>query len=145
MPAWSGRSATSCGTSGRLTTAPRAVIQVKGDHIAMRAAHRVSRRHITSVVDQLVAFPDSGAYAQVVATEHWRLSRLFPDGVALATKPYTDLLHSEISAATDAGVLRSSNPEHDAWLTSQLVMSVFHHHSCSAETDPTLAADLWRY
>ena len=38
-----------------------------------------------------------------------------------------------------------ATPERDAWLTSQLVMSVFHHHSFSAEGDPTLAADLWRY
>jgi len=101
--------------------------------------------HITSVVDQLAAAPDGRPDARFVATEHWRLSRLFPDEVALATRPYTDLLRSEIAAATDAGLLRSTDPERDAWLTTQLVMSVFHHHSFSAEADPTLAADLWRY
>jgi len=101
--------------------------------------------HITSVVELLGGSPDGGASARFIATEHWRLSRLFPDEIALADKPYADLLHAEISAATDAGVLRSANPERDAWLTSQLVMSVFQHHSFSAEADPTLAADLWRY
>jgi AcrR family transcriptional regulator len=101
--------------------------------------------HITSVVDELADAPDGGAYARFIATEHWRLSRLLPDEVASATKPYTDLLRSEIVAATDAGTLRSTDPERDAWLTTQLVLSVFHHHSFSAETDPALAADLWRY
>jgi len=101
--------------------------------------------HIISVIDQLAAAPDGRPDARFVATEHWRLSRLFPDEVALATKPYTDLLRSEIAAAADAGLLRSTEPERDAWLTTQLVMSVFHHHSFSAEADPTLAADLWRY
>jgi TetR/AcrR family transcriptional regulator len=101
--------------------------------------------HITSVVDLLAASPDGGAYARFIATEHWRLSRQFPREIASAAKPYVDLLHSEISAATDAGVLRSVDPERDAWLTSQLVMAVFQHHSFSAEADPTLAADLWRY
>ena len=101
--------------------------------------------HIVSVVDLLATFPDGGASARFIATEHWRLSRLFPHEVAFATKPYVDLLQSEITAATAAGVLRSVDPERDAWLTSQLVMSVFQHHSFSAEADPTLAADLWRY
>jgi TetR/AcrR family transcriptional regulator len=103
------------------------------------------RSHITSVVDMLAASPDGGAYARFIATEHWRLSRQFPREIAFAAQPYVDLLRSEISAATDAGVLRSADPERDAWLTSQLVMAVFHHHSFSAEADPTLAADLWRY
>jgi AcrR family transcriptional regulator len=103
------------------------------------------RSHITSVVDLLGASPDGGSSARFIATEHWRLSRLFPDQVALASKPYADLLHTEILAANDAGTLRSADPERDAWLTSQLVMSVFQHHSFSAEADPTLAADLWRY
>jgi len=101
--------------------------------------------HITSVVDLLASSPDGGAYARFIATEHWRLSRQFPREIAFAAKPYVDLLHSEISAATEAGVLRSAEPARDAWLTSQLVMAVFQHHSFSAEADPTLAADLWRY
>ena len=114
---------------------------------AERIADPIDRlhSHIVSVVDLLAAFPDGGASARFIATEHWRLSRLFPTEVAFATKPYVDLLHAEISAGTDAGVLRSLDPKRDAWLTSQLVMSVFQHHSFSAETDPTLAADLWRY
>jgi TetR/AcrR family transcriptional regulator len=101
--------------------------------------------HITSVIDLLAASPDGGAYARFIATEHWRLSRQFPREIASAGQPYVELLHSEISAATDAGVLHSADPERDAWLTSQLVMAVFQHHSFSAEADPTLAADLWRY
>ena len=41
--------------------------------------------------------------------------------------------------------LRSTDPKRDAWLMEQLVLSVFHHHTCSGASDPDLAEDLWRF
>jgi len=101
--------------------------------------------HVTAVVALLDEVDASAPAARFITSEHWRLSRLFPAEVAAAIRPYADLLQAEISAATDAGTLRSVDPERDAWLIEQLVLSVFHHHTCSGTTDPDLADDLWRF
>jgi hypothetical protein len=49
--------------------------------------------------------------------------------LAMATKPFTDLVLREVKAATEAGALSPSDPESSAWLINQLVTAVFHHYA----------------
>ena len=101
--------------------------------------------HVTSVFELLDAIGDAWFDGRFVASEHWRLAQSFPAEVALATKPYADLLQIEISAGTEAGMLRSVDPERDAWLIGQLVLSVFHQRSFLGTDDPDLGVDVWRF
>ncbi|MFT5201993.1 MAG: TetR/AcrR family transcriptional regulator [Candidatus Aldehydirespiratoraceae bacterium] len=101
--------------------------------------------HLTSVVETLATGDDGRAGARFVASEHWRLAKLFPDELAVATQPFTDLLASEVRAGCDAGVFRSLDPDRDAWLMAQMVLSVHHHYSFATSNDPSIAADLRRF
>ena len=101
--------------------------------------------HLTSVFALLDESPESRAGARFVANEHWRLSRAMPDELALAVRPFADMVGTEIATATAAGSLRSSDPERDAWLVTQLVLSVFHQHAYRTTSDPEAARDVWRF
>jgi AcrR family transcriptional regulator len=70
-----------------------------------------------------------------ITSEHWRLHQLYPDELAHATGGFARLLLPEIRAAQDSGALRPANPEFDAWLISQLVISVFHHYEYATHTE----------
>ena len=114
-----------------------------------RARHASSaverlRSHVVSVVERLDA-DDERAGGRFIAAEHWRLAQLFPEELSRATRPYTDMLEVEIAAAAEEGTIRSTDPARDAWIVTQLVMSVFHHHSFSTAKDPALATDVWRF
>lgn len=74
--------------------------------------------------------------AQFVTAEHWRLHRLYPEELAQATKPFTDLILRQVVAATDAGVLTPSDPQSSAWLINQLVTAVFHHYAFAPDDEP---------
>ena len=82
--------------------------------------------------------------ARFIASEHWRLSSLFPDLVTEATKTVTDLIAEEITAANAQGSLHSPDSERDAWFVTQFIMSVFHQQAFAATRDPDMPADLWR-
>jgi TetR/AcrR family transcriptional regulator len=73
--------------------------------------------------------------AQFVTAEHWRLHRLYPEELAQATKPFTDLILRQVLAATEAGVLRPSDPQSSAWLINQLVTAVFHHYAFASDDE----------
>lgn len=102
--------------------------------------------YVSAVISDL---PDTtisgGAMQRFVASQHWRLAALFPHEVELATRRFTDLVAVEIGAATEQGSLASKDVERDAWLLTQLVMSVFHHRSFAPADDPALGHDLWRF
>jgi AcrR family transcriptional regulator len=82
-----------------------------------------------------------------MATEHWRLERLYPEELDRATSSFTRMVQREIEAAVAAGLVDSEDPESDAWLISQLVRAVYHSYafatSASADTDAT--ARLWAF
>lgn len=104
------------------------------------------RCYVAAVVSDLRDITTSGGPMQrFVASQHWRLAALFPDEVELATKKFTDLVAVEIAAATEQGSLASKDVDRDAWLLTQLVMSVFHHRSFAPTEDPDLGDDLWRF
>ncbi len=102
------------------------------------------RHHVTSVFE-LLHHPERLAGARFVASEHWRLSQTHPDEIAAATRPFAEILESEIVAGTETGRLHSVDPERDAWLIAQLVLSVFHQRAYQAVDDPRLGEDVWRF
>jgi TetR/AcrR family transcriptional regulator len=102
------------------------------------------RSYVTSVF-ALLDDPLSRSGARFVASEHWRLAQTLPDEVTAAIKPFADLLQDEIAAGSRSGELRSTDPEQDAALISQLVLSVFHQHSFAQTQDPELADRVWSF
>jgi TetR/AcrR family transcriptional regulator len=82
-----------------------------------------------------------------ITSQHWRLHQEYPEEVAAATKPYTDLLRAVLAEGREAGVLAPRDDERDAWLITKVVMSVFHHYAFAPD-DPglhTAGEDLWRF
>ena len=85
--------------------------------------------------------------AQFVTTEHWRLQQLYPDQLALATRPFTELVLEALACAEDAGSLRPANAAYDAWLAAQLIMAVFHYYAFAASNDTVddIAERVWLF
>jgi TetR/AcrR family transcriptional regulator len=103
------------------------------------------RCYVMSAVGAIDTAPDDGLGARFVTSEHWRLQRLFPAEINVATQPFADLLAGEIRTAADAGLLRSADPERDAWLISRLVMAVFHHYAYAPTVDEAIGEEVWRF
>lgn len=103
------------------------------------------RFYITWMLRSVVS--ENRGPAQFVTSEHWRLHQIFPDQIDRASQPIVDLFARELRAATEAGTLRSSDPDRDAWFTMRLVMSTFHHYAFVSgdERAATIADDLWSY
>lgn len=88
------------------------------------------------------------AESRYIVSIHWRLHRLSPNELAAAEKPLVDLLASEIEAAVSAGVLRSANPQWDAWFIVELVRSAYHYYAYAAREgdDMNVVKErLWRF
>jgi AcrR family transcriptional regulator len=118
--------------------------------LAERAAHLDDpverfRYYVTDTLTMLVANP--GATARFMTSQHWRLHQLFPEELAIATKPFADLVQRELEEARDAGRLTPRSPERDAWIINKLVMSVFHHYAFAADAEhaATIAEDVWQF
>lgn len=87
------------------------------------------RFYIKTAADSVSLGRGDAVGARFVTAEHWRLHQLHPEELALATKPFTDLILREINEAAELGTLKPSDPEADAWFINQLVTSVFHHYA----------------
>ncbi len=109
----------------------------------------VERLHF--YVCTILAFPwaagEERATQQFVTAEHWRLQRLYPEEIADATRPVTDLILREVQAAVKEGLLESRNPEYDAWLVMQLVMAVFHYYAFAPidESGDEISKRVWAF
>ena len=85
--------------------------------------------YITAVIEDLEDEVGEGGTARFVVSTHWRLHRIFPAELAEAEKPFVDLLLTEITAATKAGLLAPPNPEWDAWFITELVRAVYFYYA----------------
>ena len=105
------------------------------------------RFYLTRVASALEVDGDDAAGPRFITAEHWRLQRLYPEELAEATRPFTNLILREIRAATDEGLLQPGDPEYDAWLTTQLVMGVYHHYAFAAtgESAEEIGERLWSF
>jgi AcrR family transcriptional regulator len=120
--------------------------------------YEAQARGLTDPVDRLrfyvtaiLTFPDAPAEArstrQFITAEHWRLQGLYPGEIAEATRPVTELLLGEIRAGVEAGLLEPVDPEHDAWVITQLVMAVFHHYAFAPaeEAGEAIGQRVWTF
>jgi TetR/AcrR family transcriptional regulator len=103
------------------------------------------RFYVMTVTSAIDAQPEYGLDARFVTSEHWRLYRLFPDELSLATQPVTDLLATEIRAAAAAGLLRSVDPDRDAWMMTKLLMAVYHHYAYASTTADAIGEEVWQF
>jgi AcrR family transcriptional regulator len=105
------------------------------------------RFYVTAVIAGLDR--DDGAVTgpRFITSEHWRLQQLYPEEVALASRPFTDLLVPEIRTAAEAGLLQPNDVDYDAWLVNQLAMAVYHHYAFSTSPEPheQVADRLWSF
>jgi TetR/AcrR family transcriptional regulator len=90
-------------------------------------------------------FDDDRATRQFTTSEHYRLQQLFPEELAIATKPFADLLVPEITEAQAAGLLAPGDVERSAWFVTQLVMATFHHYAFVNEPMDDVGEELWRF
>ena len=78
---------------------------------ARRLADPVQR--LKFYVTTMLSFPGSPgpepSTRQFITAEHWRLHRLYPEELADATRPVTDLILGEVQAAVEAGLLAPAN------------------------------------
>lgn len=102
------------------------------------------RFYITTVIEGLENEGGAGGTARFVVSTHWRLHRIFPTELAEAEKPFVDLLLTEINAAVEAGLLRPSNPEADAWFITELVRSVYHYYAYAPRRED-VKDQLWQF
>lgn len=108
----------------------------------------IARLHFYVTVPlSTVRVSDGDRGPQFVTAEHWRLHQLFPDEVAQATQPFADLVERELRDAADAGLLHPADPARDAWFTTKLVMSVFHHYAYATADVRVedIAEQLWSF
>lgn len=103
------------------------------------------RFYITSTLETLDVDESSSSAARFIVSTHWRLHRIFPNELADAQKPFVDLLRNEIVAGVREGMLRSADPQSDAWFTLELVRSVYHHYAYASGKTPAVKEDLWRF
>jgi TetR/AcrR family transcriptional regulator len=82
-----------------------------------------------------------------VTAEHWRLYQIFPEEMAAATQPFTDLVVRQLELAVAEGRLAPTDIERDAWFVTKLVMAVFHHYAfADAPLDALGVSDqLWTF
>lgn len=102
---------------------------------------------VTVAVQQPASTGAEVAGPRFITSEHWRLQQQYPEEIAVAIRPFSDLLVEEIGLAVDAGLLHTAHPERDAWHVTQLVMAVFHHYAFAEVDDARedVAERLWSF
>ncbi len=102
------------------------------------------RSYVDSVAQSLV-HADHGP--RFITSEHWRLQALYPEDIALAIRPFTDMLLSEIRAGAELGLLHPADTEYAAWIMTQLLLAVFHHYEAAGLDGPAedVAERVWSF
>ena len=101
------------------------------------------------VVDTITAMVASStnAASRFITAQHWRLQQEHAAALAAANRPFAELLEREIRDGRDQGALSSVDPKRDAWIISQLILSVVHQQAFAdgAEDPDAVAQDIWRF
>jgi AcrR family transcriptional regulator len=106
------------------------------------------RFYITAPLERLDDNNHDGAGMRFIVSTHWHLHRIFPTELAEAVKPFADLLHTEVCAAADAGLLRPQSSQWDAWFIAELLRSVYHYYAYATTPDDDMTAlkeNLWQF
>ena len=133
------------------------LLAVLEDTIAEGAAQfEGAARHLPDPVDRLHSYVAAALEAvqgedsvapRFITAEHWRLQQLFPQEMAFATRPISDLLLRDIREAQSRGLLHPADPERGAWLMTRLLMATFHHYAFATrdEGSETITEDVWNF
>jgi AcrR family transcriptional regulator len=104
--------------------------------------------YITGALRSLAVSDELGGIGpRFVTAEHWRLHQLFPDEMAQATQPFTDLVARQLEATAAEGLLPPGDAPRNAWFVTKLVMAVFHHYafvSTPVDTE-AIGEELWAF
>jgi AcrR family transcriptional regulator len=73
--------------------------------------------------------PEGRAGSRFIIGQHWRLHQLYPQELAQAVRPITDLFAGGIIAAQEAGSLPRADPALAAQFVTRLVMVEYHYHA----------------
>jgi AcrR family transcriptional regulator len=95
--------------------------------------------YITTMLSGLDRTGPEARAPQFITAEHWRLHQLFPEEMALATQPTTDLFARELQDAADCGLISPSDPKRSAELMVMLVRAVYHQYAFQAKSEPAAA------
>ncbi|MDT3439112.1 MULTISPECIES: TetR/AcrR family transcriptional regulator [unclassified Pseudofrankia] len=89
----------------------------------------------------------AGTGPRFITAQHWRLHQRFPEDMAHAIQPITDLIARELHEAQAAGLLHPTDPDRDAALITKLVMTVYHHYAFAPPGEATTAVTehLWSF
>jgi AcrR family transcriptional regulator len=111
-----------------------------------QAEDPVTRIHFY-VTSAMGSWRTNPSFAQFITAQHWRLFQIYPTEVAAATDQFTRLIQHDLELAAAAGLLSPADPEHDAWMVTQLVMAIFHHAAFALPAGPAddEAERLWRF
>ncbi|HEY6531577.1 MAG TPA: helix-turn-helix domain-containing protein [Acidimicrobiales bacterium] len=103
------------------------------------------RFYVTVAIDTLD--DEDTASRRFITAEHYRLHQLFPDQLVEATRPFRDLLETELGKAQAAGSLPPRDVARSAWFIAELVQATFHHYAFATVEQPIeeIAADLWQF
>jgi TetR/AcrR family transcriptional regulator len=67
--------------------------------------------------------------ARAITHEHFRLYQMYPAEVSRATGAFVALVLESLEDARQRGLATSPEPQRDAWMITELVMTTFHHYS----------------
>lgn len=103
------------------------------------------RFYVTTILGDLGT--QESKVGRFIATEHWRLVPLYPDEVGRAIQPVADAFHRALREGEEAGLLHPSDAAYDAWLTNELIRTVFHHYQFASSTEPAeaIVERVWRF
>lgn len=104
--------------------------------------------YLSATLERLDGDSRDAATTRFIVSTHWRLHRHFPKELAEAEKPFVDLLRAEVAAATEAGLVKPSDPDWDPWFLAELVRSVYHYYAFAPHGEGELAAakeQMWRF
>ncbi len=88
-----------------------------------------------------------GTGPRFITAQHWRLHQRFPEDMAHAIQPITDLIARELREAQAAGLLHPIDPDRDAALITKLIMTVYHHYAFApaGEATAVIAEHVWSF
>ncbi|SEO82438.1 TetR/AcrR family transcriptional regulator [Trujillonella endophytica] len=103
------------------------------------------RFYVTTILGSLGT--QDSRVGRFITTEHWRLVALYPEEIGRATQPVADLFQRALREGEDAGLLHPSDAAYDAWLTNELIRTVFHHYQFASTGEPAdvVAERVWRF
>jgi AcrR family transcriptional regulator len=122
-----------------------AAVQFEG--AARHLRNPLERLHFYVTAALQTVQQDDSVVPRFITSEHWRLHQLFPEEMAYATKPVTDLFLREIREAEAEGLVEPIDPERAAWLMTKLIMAAYHHYAFATDDEraATIAEDVWTF